>query len=77
MQFVLARISVSLDRFGPGKNQQEMALLFEKVKREIYMTIVALFDQAHRLSIEITIGLYICPIVSRTPLRLWYQMNIV
>ncbi len=55
-----------LDRFGPGKNQQEMALLFEKVKREIYMTIVALFDQAHRLSIEITIGLYICPIVSRT-----------
>lgn len=55
-----------LDRFGPSENQQKMTLMLERVKREIYMTIVALFDQAHQLNIEIMVGLYICPIFSRT-----------
>lgn len=55
-----------LDRFGLGKNTQEMAFLLENVRKEIYMSIVALFDQAHQLNIEIKIGVYNCPIFSRT-----------
>jgi hypothetical protein len=54
------------DRFGAWKSPQEMTQRLEGVKREIYMTIVALLDQAHRLSIEIAVSLYCCPIFSRT-----------
>ena len=52
------------DRFGTNLSNEEVAQRVQNVKKEIYMTVVDLFDQAHKISLDLRI--YEGPIFYRT-----------
>lgn len=56
------------DRFGAWNSEREQSERLQKVRKEIYMSIVSLYDQAHRIGMDIWIGLYRCPVFYRAEL---------